>query len=100
MPVTMLQVAVFLVAVTVVGSEGGALTWFAYLFPFSSPLAMVAFASTSSSLWPHLLALLWQALWVVVIIRVSSRLFRRTVLKSGSAGSLFSLDFWRKPASD
>lgn len=100
MPVTMLQVAVFLLAVTVVGSSGGALTWLAYLFPFSSPLAMVAFASTSSSLWPHLLALLWQALWVVVIIRVSSRLFRRTVLKSGSAGSLFSLNFWRKPAAD
>ena len=100
MPVTMLQVAVFLLAVTVVGSSGGALTWLAYLFPFSSPLAMVAFASTSSSLWPHLLALLWQALWVVVIIRVSSRLFRRTVLKSGSADSLFSLNFWRKPAAD
>jgi ABC-2 type transport system permease protein len=100
MPVTMLQVAVFLVAVTVVGSEGGALTWFAYLFPFSSPLAMVALASTSASLWPHLVALIWQMLWVVVIIRVSSRLFRRTVLKSGSAGSLFSLDFWRKRTAD
>ncbi len=100
MPVTMLQVAVFLVAVSVVGSEGGALTWFAYLFPFSSPLAMVALASTSASLWPHLLALLWQAVWVVIIIRLSTRLFRRTVLKSQSAGSFFSLDFWKKPASE
>jgi ABC-2 type transport system permease protein len=100
MPVTMLQVAVFLVAVSVVGSEGGALNWFAYLFPFSSPLAMVALASTSASLWPHLLALLWQAVWVVIIIRLSTRLFRRTVLKSQSAGSFFSLDFWKKPASE
>ena len=100
MPVTMLQVAVFLVAVTAVGSDGGALTWFAYLFPFSSPLAMVALASTSASLWPHLLALIWQAIWVVIIIRLSTRLFRRTVLKSQSAGSFFSLDFWKKPAAE
>ena len=42
MPVTMLQVGVFFLAVTVVGSDGGALTWFAYLFPFSSPMAMIA----------------------------------------------------------
>ena len=30
--------------------------------------------------------------------RVSARLFRRTVFKSGSAGSMFRLKFWRKPA--
>ena len=26
--------------------------------------------------WPHLVALAWQALWIVIIIRVSARLFR------------------------
>ena len=90
MPVTMLQVGVFFLAVTVVGSTGGALTWFAYLFPFSSPMAMIAMASESEMLWPHLLALVWQAIWVVLIIRISSRLFRRTVLKSASSGGFFS----------
>jgi len=100
MPVTMLQVAVFLVAATVVGREGGWLTWFAFLFPFSSPLAMAAYGATNATLWPHLLALLWQGIWVVLIIRLSARMFRRTVLKSGSAERFFSLNFWRKPASE
>lgn len=90
MPVTMLQVGVFFLAVTVVGQTGGALAWFAYLMPFSSPMAMIALAAESDTLWPHLLALLWQALWVFLIIRVSTRLFRRTVLKSGSSGGFFT----------
>lgn len=91
MPVTLLQVMVFLLAMTVVGREQGALSWFAHVFPFSSPLAMVAFAAKYETLWPHLLALAWQAAWVVLIVRVSARLFRATVLKSASTGSLFSL---------
>ena len=36
-------------------------------------------------IWPHLLALAWQVLWVALIIRLSARLFRRAVLKSGTA---------------
>ena len=95
MPVTLLQVAVFLLAVTVVGDSEGWLVWFAYVFPFSSPLAMIAHAARFETLWPHLLAFVWQAIWVVLIIRISSRLFRMTVLKSSPGGSFFSLDFWR-----
>jgi len=90
MPVQILQVGVFFLAVTVVGSTSGTLTWFAYIFPFSSPMAMIAMASESETLWPHLLALVWQAIWVVLIIRISSRLFRRTVLKSASSSGFFS----------
>lgn len=90
MPVTLLQAGVFFLSLTVVGSPGGALTWFAYLFPFSSPLAMIAFAAEYSTIWPHLLALAWQALWIVLIIRISSRLFRMTVLKSSSGESFFA----------
>lgn len=95
MPITLLQGAVFMLAVTVVTSTGGALYWFTYLFPFSSPMAMISLAAQSDILWPHLAALLWQAVWVFLIIRISSRLFRMTVLKSASAGSFFSLGFWR-----
>ncbi|MBX3560417.1 MAG: ABC transporter permease [Sphingomonas sp.] len=95
MPVTLLQVAVFLIAVSVVGSSEGWLVWFAYAFPFSSPLAMIAHAARFEDLWPHLLALVWQTIWVVLIIRMSSRMFRMTVLKSASGGSFFSLGFWR-----
>ncbi len=100
MPVTLLQVGVFLLAVTVVGKEGGAITWLAYLLPFSSPLAMLALAAKSEMLWPHLLALLWQLAWIVLIIRVSARLFRRTVLKSSSGGAFFSLANWRAQAAE
>jgi ABC-2 type transport system permease protein len=59
-------------------------------------MAMIALAAKSGALWPHLLALVWQAFWVFVIVRVSSRLFRRTVLKSGTTGSFFRLGFLGK----
>jgi ABC-2 type transport system permease protein len=91
MPVTLLQGAVFVLAMTTIGRDGGATMWFAYILPFSSPLSMVARAATSESLWPHLVALAWQLLWIFLIIRISSRLFRSTVLKSASGESFFGL---------
>lgn len=97
MPVTMLQAGVFFLSLSIVGQPTGTLAWVAYLFPFSSPMAMIGLAAETDMLWPHLLALLWQALWVGLIIRISSRLFRRTVLKSASSGGFFS--FGRKAAS-
>ena len=100
MPVTLIQTAVFLLAVTVIGSEGGVLTWIAYIFPFSSPLAMVSSAASSSTLWIHLPALAWQALWVVLIIRLSARWFRMTVLKSAPGGAFFSFAGWRRARVD
>ena len=96
MPVVLLQLMVLLIAMNAVTGSQGAMFWFAYLFPFSSPMAMIALAAKSGALWPHLLALVWQAFWVFVIVRVSSRLFRRTVLKSGTTGSFFKLGFLGK----
>ena len=90
MPITLLQGGVFFLALTVVGSGNDWLAWGAYLFPFSTPLTMIAFASEQATLWPHLLALAWQALWIVLIIRVSSRLFRMTALKSTTGESFFA----------
>jgi ABC-2 type transport system permease protein len=90
MPVTMLQLLVFLLAINVVGRGLGPLALTAYIVPFSSPLAMIAYGAQSETLWPHLIALVWQALWIVLIIRVSSRMFKATVLKSGASGSFFS----------
>ncbi|MEA3016001.1 MAG: type transport system permease protein, partial [Sphingomonadales bacterium] len=90
MPITFLQLGVLLLAMNTVGSPGTTLAWTAYIVPFSSPLSMVAMASEQPMLWPHLAALAWQALWVVLIIRASAALFRRTVLKSGSRGG-----FWK-----
>lgn len=91
MPVVLLQLMVLLLAMNAIGGGNPTLAWLAYLVPFSSPLAMVAYGAQQQSLWPHLLALAWQALWIVVIIRASARLFRRTVLKSSPGGSFFGL---------
>src|SRR4029078_10151918 len=63
MPITIMQVMVLFLAATVVSANGAVLPWVAYLFPLSSPLSMLAEAVQSESLWPHLLALVWQFLW-------------------------------------
>ncbi len=99
MPVVLLQLMVLLIAMNAVRGDQGLMYWFAYIFPFSSPMSMIAMAAKSGTLWPHLVALVWQAFWVLVIVRISSRLFRRTVLKSANTGSFFRLSFWKKPAA-
>jgi ABC-2 type transport system permease protein len=65
--------------------------WAAYLFPLSSPLSMLALAVQSDSLWPHLLGIAWQLLWVAIFVRLATILFRQTVMKSGGRTSLFPM---------
>jgi ABC-2 type transport system permease protein len=69
-----------------VGPFNGPIGITAALFPFSSPLAMIARAAQTPELWPHLLALAWQVLWVWLTIKISAALFRRNVMKSGGGG--------------
>jgi ABC-2 type transport system permease protein len=83
MPVTMAQVVIFGLASLGVGDPNGPEALGAAIFPLSSPFAMLARAAEDASVWPHLLALLWQALWVALILHVAAGLFRRSVLKSG-----------------
>jgi ABC-2 type transport system permease protein len=83
MPVTFGQVLIFGFASTVIGNPDSPSALAAAVFPLSSPMAMLARAAQSPMLWPQLLAIVWQALWVVVILRVGAKLFRKTVLKSG-----------------
>ncbi|TVV71155.1 ABC transporter permease, partial [Sphingomonas solaris] len=83
MPVTMAQMGVVALASSAVGKAGGALAITAMVFPWSSPFAMIAGAAQSAALWPHALAMLWQAAWVALIIRVAAGRFRKSVLKSG-----------------
>jgi ABC-2 type transport system permease protein len=99
MPVTMLQLLVFLLAISVVGQGHGPLAMTAYIVPFSSPMAMIAYGAQYETLWPHVVALVWQTLWIVLIIRIASRLFKATVLKSGAGGSFFNFNFLRKAKS-
>ena len=89
MPITVCQMLIFALAITGAGSIDTPLGLAAAAFPFSSPLTMVAFSAKDSTLWPHLLALLWQGLWVWLVVRFGAALFRRNVLKSGPPLRLF-----------
>ncbi|MDB5700949.1 MAG: transporter permease [Sphingomonadales bacterium] len=84
MPITMSQLAVFALASATVNDSSGPLATFAAIFPLSSPLAMLGRGAQDATLWPHLLAFAWQAMWVVVIVRFAAKRFRSGVLKSGS----------------
>ncbi|HET9811283.1 MAG TPA: ABC transporter permease [Sphingomicrobium sp.] len=95
MPVTVAQVLIFGFASLAVGSNNSPMGIAAALFPLSSPLAMVARAAERPELWPHLIAILWQALWVGLIILAAARIFRRTVLKSGPV----KRRWWRRAAA-
>lgn len=86
MPVTMGQVLIFFLASSSVEHMGSFRETAAAIFPLSSPFAMIARAAQSDALWPHLLAIGWQLLCVMLIVRMGVRLFRRNVMKSGSAG--------------
>lgn len=85
MPATMLQLMVFFFASFALARPGTWIDVASLAFPLSSPYAMLARAAREPALWPHLVALGWQVLWVAVIVRGGAQLFRRTVMKSGPA---------------
>jgi ABC-2 type transport system permease protein len=84
MPVTMAQLVLFGFASAGVAHPEGWMARAAAIFPWSSPLAMVARAAELPALWPHLLALAWQGVWLVLALRIAAGLFRKSVLKSGA----------------
>ena len=90
MPVTFGQVLIFGFAATAIGNPDSTQGLAAAVFPLSSPMTMLARAAEQPDLWPHVVAILWQALWVGLILRFGAQLFRRTVLKSGPR-----LPWWR-----
>ena len=104
MPVTMMQLLVFFFASFTVTQIGKPMELLAIAIPFSSPYAMLARAAQSPALWPHALALVWQVLCVAAIIRLGATIFRRSVMKSGSARGNAQRRSWlnwlrRKPAA-
>ncbi|QDX26100.1 ABC transporter permease [Sphingomonas suaedae] len=84
LPITIFQVAMFGFASAAAASPDSWVATAAELFPFSSPFAMAARAANSPELWRHILALAWQAMWVIITVTIAARLFRRGVLQSGS----------------
>ena len=83
LPVTMLQLVLYGFASAGVAHPDRPIAIAAAIFPWSSPLAMIARAAELPALWPHLLALAWQILWLVLALRVAAAMFRHAVLKSG-----------------
>ncbi|MGJ3647485.1 ABC transporter permease [Sphingomonas sp. GlSt437] len=84
LPITIVQMAMFGLSSAAASSPGSTIAHVAEIFPLSSPFAMAAHAANSPELWPHALAIAWQALWVGVTITIGARAFRRGVLKSGA----------------
>ena len=83
MPVTFAQVVIFGFASTAVGQPNSTEALAAAIFPLSSPMAMLARAAQDPAWWPQLVAIVWQAAWVALILHLGARMFRKTVLKSG-----------------
>ena len=84
LPITILQMVIFVVSIRGVSRPDSWLARFAEIFPFSSPYAMAGRAANSPEIWPHVVALGWQLLWVAIVIALGARAFRRGVLQSGS----------------
>ncbi|UAB78553.1 ABC transporter permease [Erythrobacter sp. SCSIO 43205] len=99
MPVTMMQLMVFFVAAYTITQPGSALEMGAIAFPLSSPFAMLARAALEETLWTHIAALAWQAVWVVLLVKGGSLLFRKRVMKSGGAGRNKRRALFRRRAS-
>jgi len=98
MPVSMFQLMVFFFSSYALTMPGSWVEWLSVIFPVSSPYAMLARAAQQPEIWPHILALAWQASWVVVIVRAGAQLFRRTVMKSGPIRGKAKRSLFRRKA--
>lgn len=84
LPITFFQIGMFVLASSAANAPGTTIAAVAQWLPWSSPFAMAARGATDAAIWPHVLALGWQALWVAISVWLSARLFRSGVLRSGS----------------
>lgn len=83
MPATMLQMVVFFIAIFGANKLGEPIELFASIFPLSSPLAMLSRAAQVDILWHHGVAIIGQALFALLVLRIGVTMFRRNVMKSG-----------------
>jgi ABC-2 type transport system permease protein len=95
MPITVGQMLLLFFAILAVGPFNGPIGIAAAIFPFSSPLTMVSRAAQTPELWPHLVALAWQGLWVWLTVSLAASLFRRNVMKSGGAAPAKRARRWK-----
>jgi ABC-2 type transport system permease protein len=83
LPITLFQVGMFSLGSAAANLPGTQVASIAQWLPWSSPYAMAARGATDPALWPHVLALGWQAGWLIISIAIAVRLFRFGVLRSG-----------------
>ncbi len=88
MPVTMAQLINFFFASYALTKTGQPMEVFAAIFPFSSPFAMIGRAALEPTLWHHGVAIIGQILFAILLLRVGVYLFKKNVMKSGSAGRI------------
>ncbi len=86
MPVTMAQLINFFFASYALTKTGEPIEKFAAIFPFSSPFAMIGRAALEPALWHHAVAIIGQVLFAILLLRLGVYLFKKNVMKSGSAG--------------
>jgi ABC-2 type transport system permease protein len=86
MPVTMAQLINFFFASYALTKTGQPIEVFASVFPFSSPFAMIGRAALEPVLWHHAVAIIGQIFFAILLLRVGVYLFKKNVMKSGSAG--------------
>jgi ABC-2 type transport system permease protein len=91
LPATFGQFFIFWLASKSIGAVDSSEGIAAAIFPLSSPLTMIGRAAQRAELWPHVIAVAWQILWVAVILRLGASLFRKMVLKSGAGRSFWKL---------
>jgi ABC-2 type transport system permease protein len=88
MPVTMAQLVNFFFASYALTKTGQPIEVFASVFPFSSPFAMIGRAALEPVLWHHAVAIIGQIFFAILLLRIGVHLFKRNVMKSGSAGRI------------
>jgi ABC-2 type transport system permease protein len=85
MPVTMAQLINFFFASYALTQTGEPLEKLAAIFPFSSPFAMIGRAAHEPVLWHHAVAIIGQIFFAILLLRLGVYLFKKNVMKSGSA---------------
>lgn len=89
-PLVILQMLGFMLAASsIANGMEGRIGLLAQIIPFTTPYAMLGRAAVDGNLWVHAAAISWLVFWIIVMINLSVRLFRRGVL--GSA----DWRFWR-----
>jgi len=86
LPATLIQLALFGFASFDAARPDHWVGQLAAIFPWTSSLAMIPRAAELPALLPHLLALAWQAAWLLLSIRFAARRFRMGVLNAGGGG--------------